>query len=118
MNDIFSAIIHFPLPLTCNNLKITKIIFIEKTLWELIEPIYHRCENVREFVHDISDGIEFRSVPICGAFGPTIEIPDLHCIVVSQETIRDGEAINREREVYYYVKLITKYAKYLGHGTK
>lgn len=36
-------------------------------------------------------------VPLADSFGPSVTDPDLQCLVVSEETRRGGEAVNRKR---------------------
>jgi phosphopantetheine adenylyltransferase/dephospho-CoA kinase len=67
-------------------------------LWELIQPVEKRIADVDEFVQDISTGVELRGEPIIDPFGPSIIDPQLQCIVVSLETSKGGEAVNRRRQ--------------------
>ncbi|VDM60080.1 unnamed protein product [Angiostrongylus costaricensis] len=70
----------------------------KKSLWELIEPVSTRIQAVEDFVADVSDHVVCLAEPIVDPFGPSTRIPDLEAIVVSQETIRGGEAVNRVRK--------------------
>lgn len=70
---------------------------LAKKLWELISPVEERIAWVREFVDDVSAGVEVNAVPILDPFGPSIVEEDLQCIVVSKETVRGGEAVNKRR---------------------
>ncbi|XGW21173.1 hypothetical protein V3C99_004265 [Haemonchus contortus] len=70
----------------------------KKSLWELIEPISTRARAVEEFVYDVADTVACIAEPIEDPFGPSIRIPDLEAIVVSQETVKGGEAVNRVRK--------------------
>ncbi|KAI6203281.1 hypothetical protein M3Y94_00538000 [Aphelenchoides besseyi] len=69
----------------------------KKKLWELIQPVEKRLEDVRDFVSDISSGVELRAEAITDPFGPSIIDPQLQCIVVSKETVKGGEAVNKKR---------------------
>ncbi|XP_038045181.1 bifunctional coenzyme A synthase-like [Patiria miniata] len=59
-----------------------------------------RIASVRDFIHDIkprilqSDSI----VPITDPYGPSVVDPDMRCIVVSEETKKGGDAVNRVRQ--------------------
>lgn len=53
-------------------------------------------DAVSEFVHDISD-VRVLPEPIVDPFGPSIVQEDLEAIVVSQETVKGGEAVNKKR---------------------
>ncbi|WKX91211.1 hypothetical protein Q1695_009776 [Nippostrongylus brasiliensis] len=70
----------------------------KKSLWEMIEPVERRMEAVEDFVADVSDSVVCLAEPIEDPFGPSTRIPDLEAIVVSQETVRGGEAVNRVRK--------------------
>ena len=70
----------------------------EKTLCELIEPASERIRLLEEFLRDIKPSLTYKVVPIVDPFGPSIVDPDLQCIVVSEETLRGGQAVNKKRE--------------------
>lgn len=65
-------------------------------------------KEVREFLNDIDNTLNYEIVPIQDPFGPTATDPDLDLIVVSAETMKGGEKINdirrsknfRELEIY------------------
>jgi phosphopantetheine adenylyltransferase/dephospho-CoA kinase len=42
--------------------------------------------------------LELRGEPIIDPYGPSIIDPQLQCIVVSKETFKGGEAVNRKRQ--------------------
>ncbi|CAI5439833.1 unnamed protein product [Caenorhabditis angaria] len=70
----------------------------KKSLFELIEPVSYRMEKVREFVEDIGEkGLKCLTEPIIDPFGPSTRIADLEAIIVSRETIRGADAVNRKR---------------------
>ncbi|KAI6241321.1 CTP-transf-like domain-containing protein [Aphelenchoides fujianensis] len=70
----------------------------KKKLWELIQPVEKRIADVHEFVADVSEGVELRAEPIVDPFGPSIVDRQLQCIVVSKETAKGGEAVNKKRQ--------------------
>ncbi|KAI6183815.1 Bifunctional coenzyme A synthase [Aphelenchoides bicaudatus] len=70
----------------------------EKTLWELIQPVEKRIADVDDFIQDVSSGVELRAEPIIDPFGPSIIDAQLQCIVVSKETFKGGEAVNKKRQ--------------------
>ncbi|XP_028331963.1 bifunctional coenzyme A synthase [Gouania willdenowi] len=69
----------------------------KKVLNELIEPYSVRVQRLREFLHDIKPVLEVEIVPLDDPFGPSITDPLLQCIVVSEETKKGGEAVNKKR---------------------
>ncbi|XP_005063178.2 PREDICTED: LOW QUALITY PROTEIN: bifunctional coenzyme A synthase [Ficedula albicollis] len=68
-----------------------------KVLSELIEPYELRAAKLREFLEDVKPSLCYDIVPLADPFGPSITDPDLQCLVVSEETRRGGEAVNRKR---------------------
>ncbi|XP_076439746.1 bifunctional coenzyme A synthase-like [Babylonia areolata] len=70
----------------------------KKTLKELIRPQEEREAEVSEFIRDVKPSIDVDAVCISDMYGPTIHVPELQCIVVSQETARGATMINDERE--------------------
>jgi len=68
-----------------------------KTLPELITPVEDRIEGVKEFVKKVRDGVQCNAVEIQNPYGPAIELPELECIVGSQETEKGCVAINTKR---------------------
>ncbi|XP_035209754.1 bifunctional coenzyme A synthase-like [Stegodyphus dumicola] len=68
-----------------------------KILWELIEPVEKRIEEVSKFLCDVDCSLSYEIVPIVDPYGPTITTPDIDCIVVSAETKTGGEKVNQER---------------------
>lgn len=69
----------------------------DKVLPELIEPYELRAAKLREFLEDVKPSLCYDIVPLADPFGPAITDPDLQCLVVSEETRRGGEAVNRKR---------------------
>ena len=76
----------------------TPVLFIEKVLCELIEPVDVRINALLEFLKDVKPGLDYRLVPIYEMLGPTITDDTMDLIVLSQETLKGGEIINKERE--------------------
>lgn len=70
----------------------------EKKLKELVLPLSRRIQDVREFLIDIDNTVNYEIVAIHDPFGPTVTDPDMDMIVVSSETERGGEKINAIRE--------------------
>ncbi|KAG1944386.1 bifunctional coenzyme A synthase [Pimephales promelas] len=68
-----------------------------KVLKELIEPYDQRVQKLRDFLNDVKPSLKYEIVPLSDPFGPSITDPELQCIVVSEETRKGGEAVNRKR---------------------
>lgn len=71
--------------------------FSEKVLKELIEPYPLRVERLREFLRDVKPSIQVEIVPLDDPYGISVVDPLLQCIVVSEETRKGGEAVNKKR---------------------
>ncbi|XP_052555963.1 bifunctional coenzyme A synthase [Tympanuchus pallidicinctus] len=68
-----------------------------KVLRELIEPYELRAAKLREFLADVKPSVLYDIVPLGDPYGPAVTDPELRCIVVSEETRRGGEAVNKKR---------------------
>uniref|UniRef100_A0A663DR28 Bifunctional coenzyme A synthase n=1 Tax=Aquila chrysaetos chrysaetos TaxID=223781 RepID=A0A663DR28_AQUCH len=68
-----------------------------KLLTELIEPYELRAAKLREFLEDVKPSLHYDIVPLVDPYGPSVTDPDLQCLVVSEETRRGGEAVNKKR---------------------
>jgi phosphopantetheine adenylyltransferase len=64
----------------------------------LIEPTAQRISIVKELIADLRPSVDSDVVPIVDPFGPSIVKPDIECLVVSEETLRGGHAVNKKRE--------------------
>jgi phosphopantetheine adenylyltransferase / dephospho-CoA kinase len=73
------------------------VFFVAKKLPELVLPLEQRIADVREFLNDIDNTISLEVIPIQDPFGPTVTDPDFDMIVVSSETLKGGEMINKLR---------------------
>ncbi|NXJ69657.1 COASY synthase, partial [Rostratula benghalensis] len=69
----------------------------DKVLAELIEPYEVRAAKLREFLEDVKPSLRYDIVPLADPYGPSVTDPDLRCLVVSEETRRGGEAVNKKR---------------------
>ncbi|NXN71967.1 COASY synthase, partial [Himantopus himantopus] len=69
----------------------------DKVLVELIEPYEVRAAKLREFLEDVNPSLRYDIVPLVDPYGPAVTDPDLQCLVVSEETRRGGEAVNKKR---------------------
>lgn len=77
-----------------NSLKFTTLSSLGKVLWELIEDVDTRINNVRSFVMDICPEVSYNICKIADPFGPAIVDSTMDMIIVSEETVRGGEKIN------------------------
>ncbi|KAJ1135989.1 hypothetical protein NDU88_002416 [Pleurodeles waltl] len=68
-----------------------------KILKELIEPFDLRVEKLCQFLVDVKPSLTYDVVPLFDPYGLSITDPDLKCIVVSEETRKGGESVNRKR---------------------
>uniref|UniRef100_H3CH64 Bifunctional coenzyme A synthase n=1 Tax=Tetraodon nigroviridis TaxID=99883 RepID=H3CH64_TETNG len=70
----------------------------KKVLKELIEPYSLRVERLQEFLQDVKPLIQVEIVPLEDPYGISVADPHLECIVVSEETKKGGEAVNKKRK--------------------
>lgn len=68
-----------------------------KVLKELIEPYSLRVQRLQEFLQDTKPSLQVEIVPLDDPFGVSIVDPQLQAIVVSEETRKGGEAVNKKR---------------------
>lgn len=68
-----------------------------KVLKELIEPYSLRVERLQEFLRDVKPSIQVEIVPLDDPYGTSVADPLLECIIVSEETKKGGEAVNKKR---------------------
>ncbi|XP_070712307.1 bifunctional coenzyme A synthase-like isoform X1 [Pempheris klunzingeri] len=68
-----------------------------KVLKELVEPYSLRVQRLEEFLQDIKPSLQVEIVPLDDPFGVSVVDPLLRCIVVSEETRKGGEAVNKKR---------------------
>ena len=68
-----------------------------KVLPELIQPLTERMDGVSMFVSAVRPQVERNIVEIADPFGPSIVLPELQCIVGSQETEKGCKAVNVKR---------------------
>ncbi|XP_053219335.1 bifunctional coenzyme A synthase isoform X2 [Podarcis raffonei] len=68
-----------------------------KMLKELILPFEQRVAQLSEFLVDIKPSLRYEISPLFDYFGPSITDSKLKCIIVSEETLKGGLAVNRRR---------------------
>ena len=68
-----------------------------KTLTELVEPPNVRQQAVRSFMQRIKPQVQLTVIEIDTPEGPTVDMPELQCIVVSEETVKGAVSINDQR---------------------
>lgn len=69
-----------------------------KILWELIESVEKRINNVKNFVQDVDPTLTYEIVAISDLYGPTKIDPNMDMIVVSEETEKGAIKINESRK--------------------
>ncbi|XP_038610613.1 bifunctional coenzyme A synthase [Tachyglossus aculeatus] len=68
-----------------------------KVLKELLQPFRERVARLSQFLVDVKPSLRFDLEPLLDPTGPAGTDPALQCIVVSEETRKGGEAVNRRR---------------------
>lgn len=80
---------------------ITSDLMIEnskKTLKELVQRYEERMKSVDRFLRRCQPDVERKLPAIDDPFGPSIVDEALECIIVSEETLSGGKAVNEKRE--------------------
>ncbi|CAM6016782.1 unnamed protein product [Sphagnum balticum] len=75
----------------------TSPMLVNKELAHLIQPFDVRRAAVEKYIKSVKPGLEVQIEPIVDAYGPSITDEVLEAIVVSQETMKGGEAVNKKR---------------------
>ncbi|CAM6039377.1 unnamed protein product [Sphagnum compactum] len=75
----------------------TSPMLVNKELAHLIQPFDVRRAAVEKYIKSVKPGLEVQIEPIVDAYGPSITDEALEAIVVSQETMKGGEAVNKKR---------------------
>ena len=71
---------------------------VKKANRHLIQSYKERAAAVDQFVRSINPALNLEVVPIRDMYGPTVSDPNLHAIVVSSETAKNAEVLNKERQ--------------------
>lgn len=64
---------------------------------ELIQPLAVRRKAVEDYLQELKPGLAVHTEPLFDAYGPSVEDAGLQAIVVSKETEKGGEAVNKKR---------------------
>ncbi|CAM6023368.1 unnamed protein product [Sphagnum balticum] len=70
---------------------------MNKELAHLIQPLDVRRAAVEKFIKSVKPGLQVQTEPITDPFGPSIVDEGLEAIVVSEETVKGAEAVNKKR---------------------
>eukprot|EP01100_Stratorugosa_tubuloviscum_P001938 TRINITY_DN1442_c1_g1_i1.p1 TRINITY_DN1442_c1_g1~~TRINITY_DN1442_c1_g1_i1.p1 ORF type:complete len:362 (+),score=108.61 TRINITY_DN1442_c1_g1_i1:48-1088(+) len=73
------------------------IMLRNKKFAEYLQSFEIRCENVRKFINLVNPKIAIHIEELSDPFGPSVVDPDLQALVVSKETIANGELVNVNR---------------------
>lgn len=73
-------------------------LLVNKKYAEVMEPYMKRRNNVEEFVQYLYPALELESHMLHDVAGPTGTIEDIDALVLSSETRKGGEAINKFRQ--------------------
>lgn len=70
---------------------------LKKVLRELIQPYDVRVKELRAFLEDVDPTLRYNLERLTDPFGPSTVMPELECIVTSEETSKGGARVNEVR---------------------
>ncbi|CCE61630.1 hypothetical protein TPHA_0A05560 [Tetrapisispora phaffii CBS 4417] len=74
-----------------------KELLANKSFAEYLEPFETRSHNVTKFLELMNPALSIEVTPLKDVCGPTGRVPELEALIVSRETIKGGEIVNKER---------------------
>ncbi|KAK5779058.1 hypothetical protein RI543_002942 [Arxiozyma heterogenica] len=72
-------------------------LLVNKKFKECMESFSKREDNVLEFLHILKPQLLVDIIPLHDVCGPTGTVPEIECLIVSRETVKGGEIVNRTR---------------------
>lgn len=72
-------------------------LLIHKEFKECMEPFAKREDNVLDFLHLLKPQLLVDIIPLHDVCGPTGTVPEIECLIVSRETVKGGEIVNKTR---------------------
>eukprot|EP01119_Soliformovum_irregulare_P023234 TRINITY_DN8095_c0_g1_i2.p1 TRINITY_DN8095_c0_g1~~TRINITY_DN8095_c0_g1_i2.p1 ORF type:complete len:184 (-),score=42.71 TRINITY_DN8095_c0_g1_i2:103-624(-) len=74
------------------------VLLKNKKYAEIIQPFPKRKENILQFLKGYKDSVNYRVVELSEPMGPTASEGDVEALVVSEETFKSGQDINKYRQ--------------------
>lgn len=73
-------------------------LLVNKKYKEYLESFNTRLEHVSQFLDLLKPKVKLEIVPMKDVCGPTGTVPEIQSLIVSRETIKGGEFVNKTRE--------------------
>lgn len=73
-------------------------LLINKKYKDIVQDFDTRKENVVNFLNTFKPRLSIEIIPLKDVCGPTGTVPEIECLVVSRETVKGGEIVNRTRK--------------------
>ncbi|CAL9734789.1 phosphopantetheine adenylyltransferase [Monosporozyma servazzii] len=72
-------------------------LLVNKKYKEYLEPFSKRKNNVIEFIRMLKPQLNVEIIPLHDVCGPTGTVPEIECLIVSRETVKGGDIVNKTR---------------------
>lgn len=72
-------------------------LLVNKKYKEYLETFSERKKNVIQFINMLKPQLRVEIIPLHDVCGPTGTVPEIECLVVSRETVKGGDTVNKTR---------------------
>lgn len=72
-------------------------LLVNKKFKEYLESFDKRKENVVQFLYLLKPQLKVEIIPLHDVCGPTGTVPEIECLIVSRETVKGGDFVNKTR---------------------
>ncbi|SMN22403.1 similar to Saccharomyces cerevisiae YGR277C CAB4 Probable pantetheine-phosphate adenylyltransferase (PPAT) [Maudiozyma saulgeensis] len=73
-------------------------LLVNKKYKDFVQDFDTRRENVVSFLNTFKPSLKIEIIPLKDVCGPTGTVPEIECLVVSRETVKGGEIVNKTRK--------------------
>lgn len=73
-------------------------LLVSKKYKDIVQDFHTRRENVVSFLNTFKPSLKIEIIPLKDVCGPTGTVPEIECLVVSRETVKGGQIVNKTRK--------------------
>ncbi|KAG0671983.1 hypothetical protein C6P45_004452 [Maudiozyma exigua] len=73
-------------------------LLVNKKYKDTVQDFDTRRENVVNFLNTFKPSLKIEIIPLKDVCGPTGTVPEIECLIVSRETVKGGEVVNKTRK--------------------